>query len=184
MESVSRRNPLLPKAMIEALLSIGRVFAVVVLLGCDQGVDQQLIKEFPHIRSDLIELRTLMLKLANESDIEGLSVGKVARYNETESYDSFWIKGREGLFLAKEVTPRLSPPQQAEIARLGQLAKKVDCDYVGVREAESVWVAMKAGGTFAEDLGYLHKGKFDVQGASRGKYLPIPGEQGWYVFVR
>jgi hypothetical protein len=157
---------------------------MVGLLGCGQGTDSHLTSEFPPLRADLSEMRSLLIKLQTESGIGGIKIGHVVRYNETKTPDAIWLDGQEGLFNYTEVMAKQPVSRQNQLTQLLTLARKLECEYAAMREGQSFWVAMKYGGTFAPDVGYLHKGTLNVLQVKKGNYYAIPGENDWYVFVR
>lgn len=162
------------------------LYVVFMTYGCTAGSDQleKLAMEFPRLRGELIELRGLITRLDKENGIAGFRVGHVIRYNDQEVKEGFWLREKEGLYDFAEVSANQPISTQSEISRLRNIAQRIGCEYVTLREKDSLWVAMSYGGTFAADAGYMHLGALDIKNISKGKFLAVPGETEWYVFER
>lgn len=153
------------------------VLCMALLFACTlESSLNSLKKDFPKYKSELYELKDLMLNLS--------SAAKDFRYfsgRETDLVDFFDTQGRIPTSRALETKFRTN---RGAVMRVQEIVHSIGIDYVSVDVKNmKVWVTMKGGGVLAPDAGYLYVGIGDITGYRLDHYVSIPGDDRWYAFI-
>ena len=146
------------------------IFSLVV--GCGNDV-QSLTQDFSKHKDRLNELKVVMLSLKKSSGITGY----VTQMGDKKD---FLVSGGNTVPVNS-----LSSENVSKAGRLKEIVHEIKVSNVHVLDRDALWVVMASGGVLGTDAGYTsYDSSPPFPSGDKAKYFPIPGEAGWYVFVR